>query len=68
MNAEPADARDGSDVDDGAPVLPLHMPEPLLAGLKQALQVDVVDPVPALSVISTGQPTSTIPTLLCTRR
>jgi len=36
------------DVDDHALALPLHVRKHLLPGQEHALQVDVVDPVPAL--------------------
>jgi hypothetical protein len=47
-NSKPADARDGCDVDDCSLALPLHVRKHLLAGQEHALQVNVVNTVPAL--------------------
>ncbi len=47
-HAKPADSRHASDVDDRPLALPLHIRKHMLAGQEHALQIDVVDPVPAL--------------------
>src|SRR5207248_10322951 len=47
-NPQPADARNGSNVDDCSLALPLHVRKHLLAGQEHAFQVHLVDPIPTL--------------------
>ena len=47
-HAEPADPGHRRNIDDGASALAFHMRQHVLTGQKNALEIDLVDPIPAL--------------------